>query len=79
VQTTKGVTDAKLKADTITMQNAVQSYCLKVWDGRHMSECKGISLYWGSGNEWASHSSAYLQLAFAIDTGWGAFLTAYNA
>ena len=79
LKTTKGVTNAKLIADTTVMQNAAQSYCIRVWDGRHMSECKGISLYWGTGNEWASHSSAYLQLAFAVDTGWGAFLTAYNA
>jgi len=79
LKTTKGVTNAQLIADTTAMQNAVQSYCLKVWDGRHMTECKGISLYWGTGNEWASHSVAYQQLAFAVDTGWGAFLTAYNA
>jgi hypothetical protein len=79
LKTTKGVTNAKLIADTTAMQNAVLGYCLKVWDGRHMTECKGISLYWGTGNEWSSHSAAYSQLAFAVDTGWGAFLTAYNA
>lgn len=74
----RGVTDAKLKADTTTMQSAVQSYILSVWDGSHMTQCKGISLYFGTGNEWTGHSAAYNQLAFAIDTGWGAFLTAYN-
>lgn len=79
LKTTKGVNDAKLKADTTTMQNAVMSYCIKVWDGKHMTECKGISLYWGTGNEWSGHSADYNQLAFAVDTGWGAFLTAYNA
>jgi hypothetical protein len=79
LKVTKGVTDAKLKADTTTMQNAVLSYCIKVWDAKRMTDCKGISLYWGTGNEWSSHSAAYLQLAFAVDTGWGAFLTAYNA
>ncbi|MCX6657852.1 MAG: clostripain-related cysteine peptidase [Euryarchaeota archaeon] len=79
LKVTKGVTDAKLKADTTTMQNAVSNYCIKVWDAKRMTDCKGISLYWGTGNEWSSHSAAYLQLAFAVDTGWGAFLTAYNA
>ena len=79
LKTTKGVNDAKLKADTTTMQNAVLGYCIKVWDGKRMTDCKGISLYWGTGNEWSSHATAYMQLAFAVDTGWGAFLTAYNA
>lgn len=79
LQTTKGVTNAQLKADTAALQNAVSSYCIKVWDGKHMTECMGISLYWGVGNEWSGHSASYMQLAFAVDTGWGAFLTAYNA
>jgi hypothetical protein len=79
LKTTKGVNDAKLKADTTTMQNAVLGYCIKVWDGKKMTDCKGISLYWGTGNEWSGHAAAYMQLAFAVDTGWGAFLTAYNA
>jgi len=79
LKTTKGVTDAKLKADTTAMQNAVSSYCIKVWDAKRMTDCKGISLYFGTGNEWTSHAAAYSQLAFAVDTGWGAFLTAYNA
>ena len=76
---TKGVNDATLRADTAAMQNAVMNYCIKVWDGRRMTDCVGISLYWGTGNQWASHAAAYMQLAFAVDTGWGAFLTAYNA
>lgn len=77
--TTKGVTDAKLNADTTALQNALSSFCIKVWDGKHMTECQGISLYWGKGNEWSSHSDGYMQLAFAVDTGWGSFLTSYNA
>jgi hypothetical protein len=44
-----------------------------------MLDCKGISLYWGAGTEWSNHAAEYTQLAFAVDTGWGAFLTAYNA
>ena len=79
LSTVKGVTDAKLKSDTAALQNSVLSYCINVWDGDHMTECKGISLYWGTGNEWAGHAAAYNQLAFASVTGWGAFLTAYNA
>lgn len=78
LKTTKGVTDAKLKADATALQNAVMSYCIKVWDGKRMTDCMGISLYWGTGNQWSSHSAAYMQLAFAVDTGWGAFLTQYN-
>lgn len=79
VKTTRGITDAKLKADTTAMQNAVSSYCIKVWDASKMTACKGISLYFGTGSEWTGHAAAYKTLAFAVDTGWGAFLTAYNA
>ncbi len=79
VKTTRGITDAKLKADTTAMQNAVSSYCIKVWDASKMTACKGISLYFGTGSEWTGHAAAYNQLAFASATGWGAFLTAYNA
>ena len=78
LQTTKGVTDAKLLADTVALEDAVQAYCIKVWDGKHMLECKGISLYWGTGNQWNAKADEYAQLAFAADTGWGAFLKAYN-
>ena len=79
LKTTKGVTDATLIADTTAMQNAVLSYCIKVWDARRMTDCMGVSLYWGTGQDWASRSASYMQLAFAVDTGWGAFLMAYNA
>ena len=78
LQRTRGVNDAKLKTDATALQNAVQSFCIKVWDGKKMLDCKGISLYWGVGNEWTSHAAAYNQLAFAADTGWGTFLAAYN-
>lgn len=76
---TKGVTNAQLRADTAAMETAVQSFCIKVWNGDHMTECMGISLYWGTGNEWKAKATAYNGLAFAVDTGWGAFLTTYNA
>ncbi len=76
---TKGVTNAKLRTDTAAMQSAVLGFVLKVWDGKKMLDCKGISLYWGTGSEWNSHAAAYNSLAFAVDTGWGAFLAAYNA
>jgi len=79
LKTTRGVTNAQLKADSTALQNSVLGYCLKVWDGKKMLDCKGISLYWGTGTEWSSHAAEYTQLAFAVDTGWGAFLTAYNA
>ena len=79
LKVTKGVNDAKLKTDATALQNAVSSFCIKVWDGKKMLDCKGISLYWGVGSEWNSHAAAYNQLAFASATGWGAFLTAYNA
>lgn len=77
--TTKGVTDATLITDTAVMQGAVGSYCIAVWDGSHMTECVGISLYWGTGFDWKDRGTAYLELAFAQETGWGEFLTAYNA
>jgi hypothetical protein len=75
---TRGVNDPKLRADSAALESAVLGYCIKVWDGKKMLDCKGISLYWGTGNEWSGHAAEYLQLGFAVDTGWGAFLTAYN-
>ena len=79
LKTTRGINDAQLKADSTALQNSVLGYCIKVWDGKKMLDCKGISLYWGTGTEWSNHAAEYTQLAFAVDTGWGAFLTAYNA
>jgi hypothetical protein len=76
---TKGVTNAQLRADTAAMETAVHSFCIKVWNGDHMTECMGISLYWGTGNEWKAKATTYNGLAFAVDSGWGAFLTTYNA
>lgn len=76
---TRGVTDAGLRAATQSMMDAVPPYIVKVWNAAKMTDCKGITFYWGTGSDWTASSAEYQALAFSIDTGWGAFLTAYNA
>jgi hypothetical protein len=76
---TKGVTDATLRTATQNMENAVLSYVVKVWNAAKMTDCKGITFYWGTGSDWTAGQADYLNLAFSVDTGWGSFLTAYNA
>lgn len=76
---TRGVTDAALRTATQTMENAVVTYIVKVWNASKMSDCKGITFYWGTGSDWAANQVEYRTLAFSADTGWGSFLTSYNA
>jgi hypothetical protein len=73
------VTDTGLRTTTQSMQSAILTYVLKVWNGPKMTMCKGITIFWGTGIYWSSYSADYNLTAFSADTGWGNFLTAYNA
>lgn len=75
---TKGVTDTALRTATQDMQASVLTYVVKVWNAAKMTDCKGVTIYWGVG-DWSIRSADYMQTAFAIDTGWGNFLASYNA
>ena len=75
---TKGVTDTQLRTATAAMQSALQSYMVDFWGGPKMTDCRGISFYWATYNDWYYDETAYTLNAFAVDTGWAAFLDAYN-
>jgi hypothetical protein len=75
---TSGVTDSALRAASQGLASAVSAYVVRVWNGAKMTMCGGVTFYFGTGADWSSSSVAYLQTAFASDTGWGTFLTAYN-
>ncbi len=72
------VADPALRAATSNVQAWVTSLVVKVWNANKMTMCGGITFYFGTGSEWTSSSASYLATAFAADTGWGGFLTAYN-
>jgi hypothetical protein len=75
---TKGVTDTQLRTATANMQSSLQSYMVKFWGGPKMTDCKGISFYWATYNDWYYDETDYRLTAFAADTGWDDFLEAYN-
>jgi len=54
------------------------TYVIKVRDAPKTSNCKGITIYWGTSTDWSYHSADYGFTAFSTHTGWGDFLTAYN-
>ncbi|MDQ1371321.1 MAG: hypothetical protein QG582_235 [Candidatus Thermoplasmatota archaeon] len=75
---TKGVTDTLLRTATANMQSSLLSYIVDSWGGPKMLDCKGISFYWATYNDWYYDEVAYRQTGFAADTGWDDFLEAYN-
>jgi len=75
---TKGVTDTQLRTATANMQSSLLSYMVKSWGGPKMTDCKGISFYWATYNDWYYDETDYRLTAFAADTGWDDFLEAYN-
>jgi len=75
---TKGVTDTQLRTATADMQSSLLSYMVKSWGGPKMTDCKGISFYWATYNDWYYDETDYRLTAFAADTGWDDFLEAYN-
>ncbi len=72
------IKDAALKAATSAMVVAIDSSVLAFDNGPGAAACHGLTLWWGVGGDWTTYKLAYTEVAFAMDTGWHAFLTAYN-
>ncbi len=74
------ITDTTLKSLSTTFADDLQGAVVALTSGSYASEFKGITLWWGTGSDWRSDGKTYdRQIAFARDTGWYAFLKAYNA
>ncbi|MEW5747572.1 MAG: clostripain-related cysteine peptidase [Candidatus Thermoplasmatota archaeon] len=76
---TKGVTDTQLRTATADMQSSLLSYVVKCWGGPKMADCRGVSFYWATYNDWYYDEGAYRLMAFGADTGWADFIDAYHA
>ena len=74
-----GITDATLRSLTTQIQSDVLTYVADYWGGPKMDDCGGITLYWAADNDWGWYGADYLDTQFAIDTGWGDFLTELHA
>lgn len=72
------VTDATLRAATSAMIVAIDSSVLAFENGPGATPCHGLTLWWGTGGDWTTYKVAYTDVAYAMDMGWHAFLTAYN-
>jgi hypothetical protein len=72
------ITDADLRASTMEMVAAIDGAAIAVWGGPAAVDSRGLTLWWGVGGEWKWDSPDYAEVAFAIDTGWWAFLDEYN-
>jgi hypothetical protein len=73
-----GVTDTGLRTATQNMMSSIGTYVVHKWNGAKMTDCGGITFWFGVRSYWTTYSADYLQLQFPINTGWGNFLTAYN-
>ncbi len=74
------ITDTTLKSLSTTVADDLQGAVVALTSGSYASEFKGITIWWGTGSDWRSDGRTYdRQIAFARDTGWYAFLKAYNA
>jgi photosystem II stability/assembly factor-like uncharacterized protein len=74
------ITDPTLKMLSTTVADDLTGAVVALWSGSYASEFKGITIWWGTGSDWRSDGKTYdRQIAFARDTGWYAFLKAYNA
>jgi len=72
------ITDDAIKASAAAMVTAIDDSVISVWGGRSALDARGLTLWWGCGGDWKTYSPAYVEVAFAIDAGWCAFLDAYN-
>jgi len=72
------IADEGLRASTASMVAAIDGSTIAVWGGRAAEGSRGLTLWWGVGGEWKWDSEAYTEVAFAMDTGWWAFLDEYN-
>lgn len=73
------IKDPVLRTATSAMIVAITSSVLAFDNGPGAAACHGLTLWWGVGGDWTTYMSAYTEVAFAMDTGWYAFLAAYNA
>ena len=72
------IVDEDLRAATSALVTTIDGSVIASWGGRSAEESRGLTLWWGCGGDWKAYSAAYLEVAFAIDTGWWTFLDAYN-
>ncbi|MBE0518393.1 MAG: hypothetical protein IH630_04095 [Thermoplasmata archaeon] len=73
------IKDATLRAATSAMIAAIDSSVLAFVNGPGAAACHGLTLWWGVGGDWDMYKDAYIDVAFANDMGWHAFLVDYNA
>lgn len=74
------IKDATLRAAAGDVISLVDSSVIAYWNGPYAADCRGISIYWGTGGDWPYSADAYsTEVAFAIDTGWADFLAEYNS
>ncbi len=72
------ITDPELRALTTQLIAVVEDAVLYMDNSESTTMCGGLTIWWGTSTEWASYSSVYAGLDFALDTGWYDFLVDYN-
>ncbi|MCJ7488586.1 MAG: clostripain-related cysteine peptidase [Thermoplasmata archaeon] len=73
------ISNAALRTATAAIVTAIDSSVIASCTGDWASACRGLTIWWGLTSDWDYSGPAYLvEVAFAIDTGWGAFLEDYN-
>ncbi len=72
------ITDESLRMAAAAVVSAIDDSVISVWGGRSAVDARGVTLWWGCGGDWKTYSEAYLEVAFAVDTGWWDFLDDYE-
>ena len=74
------ISDPTLKALSATVADDLRSAVVAVSSGSYAARFKGLTIWWGTGSDWSADGGTYRrQISFARETGWYAFLKAYNA
>jgi photosystem II stability/assembly factor-like uncharacterized protein len=74
------IADTTLKSLSTTVAGDLTASVVALSSGSYADRFKGLTIWWGTGSDWRSDADTYRrQIAFARDTGWYAFLKAYNA
>ena len=79
------IADPTLKALSATVADDCRGAMLSLWSGSYSSRFNGMTLWWGTGDEWRYYRQDFQrQVAFGAPVakdgvGWYAFLKAYNA
>ena len=72
--------DAELMKTTQAMMDAIEGAVKYVYNTETTAAAGGVSIYWGSHNDaWRTYYPTYMEISFALDSGWGEFLFLYNA